>query len=474
MPALDERSRPSIPLSVVTIFLGVVSLAAAQDRKSDKDDILTIGARIYIDNNSVSPSSRFVDLSGTGATDADLKSLFRLTNVTGISLSRTQVTDEGMGTISQLSALQTIDLTATKIGDKGIEPLGKLKALRQLSLPTNITDRALVTVGKFDNLEELSLPSPYVTADGIKFLSRLQKLRKCDLSGTRLDSAGYSSLGQLKGLNELSLTCNSSLTDSNLKTISELRGISRLEIFATPAISGEGIAFLRNMHSLRSLSLQTDNVENAQANGLGSLAALAELQDISLAGWNLRDKDIAELKVFLSLTSVRIKGRHIDDDGFANLIPLKKLRLIDVSHSGVSDQSMTLLRSFPDLIDLDVSSTHITDNAMPPICMLKNLRSLSLAYTRVHDTNINQIAAMKELRLLNLSGTACTDAAIREIAKLPNLTVLMAPEQMTNAGLESLLSTKVTSLDLSFTKITDDGVSALSRMSEIEELSKYD
>ena len=64
-----------------------------------------------------------VSLRGTEVTDAGLKDLARLTNLTTLVLEVTQVTDAGLKDLARLTNLTTLDLRGTQVTDAGLQDL---------------------------------------------------------------------------------------------------------------------------------------------------------------------------------------------------------------------------------------------------------------------------------------------------------------------------------------------------------------
>ena len=62
----------------------------------------------------VEQDGKFVDLSSTQVTDAELKELAALKNLTTLDLSDTRVTDAGMKELAALKNLTTLDLAWTR------------------------------------------------------------------------------------------------------------------------------------------------------------------------------------------------------------------------------------------------------------------------------------------------------------------------------------------------------------------------
>ena len=80
----------------------------------------------------------------TKLTDAGLKDLKQLKNLTWLVLERTEVTDLGMKELKELKDLRSLYLWEAWVTDKGVKELKELKKLTSLELlQTQMTDAGL-------------------------------------------------------------------------------------------------------------------------------------------------------------------------------------------------------------------------------------------------------------------------------------------------------------------------------------------
>jgi hypothetical protein len=76
----------------------------------------------------------WLDLGGTGVSDAGLETVGELRNLVRLDLSGTAVTDSGVGSLGALSRLESLNLHDTAVTDAGLGGLGELPRLRRLYL----------------------------------------------------------------------------------------------------------------------------------------------------------------------------------------------------------------------------------------------------------------------------------------------------------------------------------------------------
>ncbi|MEX2359293.1 MAG: hypothetical protein WEE51_13275, partial [Pirellulaceae bacterium] len=95
---------------------------------------------------------------------------------------------------------------------------------------------------------------------------------------------------------------------------------------------------------------------------------------------------------------------------------------------------------------------------------------LALARTAVTDAALRRIGQLKKLRWLDLTGTRVTDQGISELAELGNLNDLsLAATVMTDESLATIGKlTRLEELDLSGTRVTDEGLRHLRGLTELK------
>ena len=105
--------------------------------------------------------------------DAGLKELEGLKNLTELFLGGTKITDAGLKELSGFKNLTHLGLGGTRITDAGLKELGVLKNLKWLSLGgTKITDAGLKELRGLNNLEALSIIATHVTDVGVTELRK--------------------------------------------------------------------------------------------------------------------------------------------------------------------------------------------------------------------------------------------------------------------------------------------------------------
>ncbi|MCE9567515.1 MAG: hypothetical protein K8U57_36410 [Planctomycetes bacterium] len=103
-----------------------------------------------------------VELWESELTDAGLKELAPLTQLTSLSIGGTKITDAGLKELAHFSDLTTLSLRETAVTDVGLKELANLKKLSELGLnETKITDVGLKELANIKTLRDLTLPSTF-------------------------------------------------------------------------------------------------------------------------------------------------------------------------------------------------------------------------------------------------------------------------------------------------------------------------
>jgi internalin A len=231
-----------------------------------------------------------LNLRGTDVTDTSLAYVAELSQLKSLDISFTQITDVGLEHLASLAQLEELNLGGNKISGASLHVLKLLPKLRKLSFygiqrrnagwcwAPVITDLELETISLLSGLEDLNIgygvalgaPRPTdlgpadgeaecriaggmrVTDLGLASLSKLEKLRQLDLSGSAITANGLKSLSTLRNLQRLSLWNVKGLDDSAAPYLEALGNLTSLDLSNT-AIGDETLARLAKLPGLRRL-----------------------------------------------------------------------------------------------------------------------------------------------------------------------------------------------------------------------------
>jgi YHS domain-containing protein len=146
----------------------------------------------------VTEQTFWLNLAGTGVTDAGLAQIAGLKNLQRLHLEKTAITDAGLAHLKGLAELRYLNLYGTKVTDKGLESLRGLKKLRNLYVwQTAVTEegaKALAgTVTGIDiNRGVEAPPPPPKPVEQPKAPAAKAINAKCPISGKDVDPAAIS------------------------------------------------------------------------------------------------------------------------------------------------------------------------------------------------------------------------------------------------------------------------------------------
>ena len=101
-----------------------------------------------------------LEFTSNHITDASLKEVAKLKQLTLLRLHFAQITDGGIIELTKLKQLKSLDLYATQISDKGLKEVAQMKQLEWLGLNLceKVTNVGLKEVAKLQQLKFLCLP----------------------------------------------------------------------------------------------------------------------------------------------------------------------------------------------------------------------------------------------------------------------------------------------------------------------------
>lgn len=274
-------------------------LQQLEELNLDTDEFITDASLNYLRANK---NLRRLVLRGTDVTDVGMPHLSALTNLRSLDLSHTMLGDVGVDSLSALAGLEELNLGGNLITGTNLNSLKLLGKLKKLSFSgiqrrnagacwsPRITDLDLDTISLLSGLEELNLgigvslgAKPpvgnsaaqagggncrvtggiQVTDLGLAKLMKLKKLRRLDVSGAKLTSAGIKVLQSLPQLERLSLWNCTRLDDAAAEILAAIPSLTNLDLSYT-AIGDSGLKSLARLPLLKSLYL-TDTKVSPQA-----------------------------------------------------------------------------------------------------------------------------------------------------------------------------------------------------------------
>ena len=263
---------------------------------------------------STAEEVKWVSLHGTRVTDAGLKHLAPLVNLTSLSLG-SNITDQGMDEVVSFQMLTSLDMrAATKVTAKGRRQLLPLKNLHELRL-----DKELITDESLRRTEIGLLHSMSGTVCKHGFPKSPLNVSVLYLDKGKLTSAGLRELTAFENLEEFYVT--GILTDVDMREIGRFKKLDRLTLRPE---SDAGLKELVPLKKLKYLCLSGPGVTDV---GLKSLADLDDLACLYLSHTSVTGTGISDLAALPKLDHLILNEVKLSDAGVKNLTKLPHLHI---------------------------------------------------------------------------------------------------------------------------------------------------
>jgi hypothetical protein len=181
-------------------------------------------------------------LWNTGVTDEGMKELAAFKNLRMLGMNGTKVTDSGLGELKHCTNLRTLYLDSNLLTGANIRALREVGLLHKLRQATGIRDTRPQSV---DEVRVLDLNCAAVLDGGLKELALLKNLGWLNLNDTRVTDAGLKELAGFENLNALHLR-STLVTDAGLKELEGLTQLTVLDLRKTK-VTETGMAYLREV-----------------------------------------------------------------------------------------------------------------------------------------------------------------------------------------------------------------------------------
>ncbi len=393
------------------------------------------------------PSLKILGLRNTGFSRGSLSALKNVTGLTMLELGGSTVTDEQLATLPSMPNLRSLSLEDTQFLNDGIAQLPALPALQQLVLVNCawVEDDDLRQMLSFPTLTSLNIGGCPISDDGIAALKELPSLSAIHVSGcTGLTEKTFEHLAvmpelrivSLRGI-RLSLAAASEFeaarqgTNLNMllaqlpQEFPDADQAYLRQLFITDLHPGLSILRIdRAPRNNRTLSEIFDSVQNLQLSGpetddriLPVTARLKNLRELTLSGSRLSDKGLEQIgRTCPGLDTLRIAEMNLQGE-FLN--QFRSLRLLDLSDSHVAAETLDTIPTLSSLQALTLSGTQVTDQILESIGRsCTSLHSLRLARTPVTGSTMQHFQTLVSL---DMSESKLTDEGLRQLAELPGI-----------------------------------------------------
>ncbi|HEX7377073.1 MAG TPA: HEAT repeat domain-containing protein, partial [Pirellulales bacterium] len=185
-------------------------------------------------------------------------------------------------------------------------------------------------------------------------------------------------------------------------------------------------------------------------------------------GYGISDADLEHVKDLTHLVALNLTDNPVGDAGLANLADLKELKYLYLCNTNITSAGLRHLAGLTSLERLDLGACAITDDGLTHLADLRSLRDLVLYGTQVTDAGLAHLQSLTTLEDISLPD----GVTLKGLTLLGGLTVIdPAPRSTSDADLPPLLSlTRLRTLGLSHSSITDHGLETVGKLSSIEDL----
>lgn len=169
--------------------------------------------------------------SFTALTDADVRVLSLLPQLTELDISMTEATKECITILrdKKRKSLRSLAIIAMPLDEPALVKLSEFEALQSLSIgDASITDKSLKSIAGM-RLKRLAVYSSQITANGLKDLPVKGGLTDLCLFGCPIGDEGVANLKELKSLNTIDLRCTA-ISDRGLGILSGMTSLKRVLI----------------------------------------------------------------------------------------------------------------------------------------------------------------------------------------------------------------------------------------------------
>ena len=344
---------------------------------------------------------------------------------------------------------------------------------------------------KIKNVKSIDIIDYNISNDGIIAICRMKDLVNLTINNcNRISNTGWDAISSMVSLRSLtvincdqfndrsclyliasrltSLTLvNVNISDVGVKYISFMDKLIKLSIhLCDHLVKEEYLSHLYSMSSLKELSLEglykIDNINNA-FDGIANMVNLESLTIIEFL--YMPNTALTNIGLIPELRMLELDGcGNIDINVISEMSALEKLKLIDCNIHGHID----MINNLTNLSELLIDNCEI-DSVLTTITL--DLEVLHLVCTEINIPD--NIYKLTTLRSLNLSSTIPI-TWLEHIDSLVNLESLILSNcvQFTNDTLLKVSKlTKLRELNVSYTGITDIGVTYISNMRRLRTLN---
>ncbi len=254
--------------------------------------------------------------------------------------------------------------------------------------------------------------SDRVTDDWLKQLAGQDQLRRLEVSGTAVTSAGLIHLKELTNLERLNV-CLTACDDRGFEHLAGMTRMKRMTICASK-ITGSGFAHLQGMKQIESINLHSAPASDAGLEAIGKLTSLKRLEVVHT---NVTDAGLKHLAGLVNLQQLHVHGKETTAEAFPFLSKLRELYELDIYDRAASNQTLEQIGRLPKLRKLMLVTGNFDDDGVKHLANVTTLEEVTLDSARVTDASIEHLAKLPNLRKLHLGPAKLSADGRQRLAK---------------------------------------------------------
>lgn len=362
------------------------------------------------------------------------------------------VTPEDLEWLQNSPDLHTLVVHETsKLNDDWAAWLQQFSKLRRVPW-THFGDAGLAHLSKIRSLEEISLHIP-ATANGIRLLASLPKLRSVDLQYGRVTPELVAAVAELPAVRKLIISWRErNIEPAAWKEIEKLTQLETLWLISLN-LDDNIIPHLQKLTKLGDLQIQNNEISRQGVEQLRQSLPLADIK--------------SDYGVFESARTINRRAAEwiLKNNGSVVVKPLD-------GSKGVGVKPGKPLPESPFQLHRISLSSRIPEAEFVNLQGLKGLEAVFMNYFPLTDAALANLQDSSSLRALHLEGTRITDDGLDVLKHFPRLEGLKLPSGLTEAGLAQVLEKKgLKYLGIGFKSERVNGLSRLSELTDLYELS---
>lgn len=262
--------------------------------------------------------------------------------------------------------------------------------------------------------------SQRVHDESLKLLAGQDRLRRLELSGTAVTSAGLVHLRDLTTLQYLNL-CLTAVSDEGFEHLAGLTQMRRMTVCSSK-VTGAGFSHLGGMTRLESINLHSSPASDA---GLAAIAKLTSLRRLEIVHTDVTDTGLGQLAALKNLRQIHIHGRQTSADALPFLNQLQQLVELDVYEQPASNATLERIAGLPQLRMLRLYNGSFDDAGVRALGQIPTLEDVVLQSPHVTDAAVDVLGRLPRLRTVSLRGTAITAAGRQRLQTMRPAVVIL-------------------------------------------------